>query len=119
VDLLWDIWLATRKDSRQRPIAELCHKKLNILRRRASKPLRVAIELEFTETCEGYAKLLPKVALEGDARSIPKLAELAQTTGCGADQKEDCYPCLRGSKELEAALSEVRSRPPPDLYGND
>jgi hypothetical protein len=41
------------------------------------------------------------------------MARFASTTGCGTDDSEDCYPCLRDDSALVDALRAAKTRQPP------
>lgn len=45
-----------------------------------------------------------------DERALFELVPLQDKTGCGARKKDDCYPCLRTSNELDDAIAAVRTR---------
>jgi hypothetical protein len=40
---------------------------------------------------------------------------LARRTGCGANKRQDCYPCLRDGDLLKKAFNAVRVRREPEL----
>jgi hypothetical protein len=115
LDLLYQIWLDTRGLPGKEAIAEGALKKLEILSLQASSALRVAIELEVTKSCEKLRSVLGRAAVHADLRAAERLTELKRRSGCGADQSEDCWPCLRGGDLLERALEQARSRPAPPL----
>jgi len=115
MDLMWELWQEARVDNARSEQAEILHKKLTILSRRASPALRVAIELEATNRCEKLAALLPRAIKEGDLRSAPRLEALQSTTGCGDSSNGDCYPCLRSDDSLARAIERTSARPAPKL----
>jgi serine/threonine-protein kinase len=115
LDLLWEMWERERFLPDRKEQAEKVGKKLVILSRRASPPLRTAIELTFTTQCEKLQPVLTRAASEADARSIARLRELESRTGCGPEQKEDCYSCLRELSLLEPALATAQKHPTPAL----
>jgi serine/threonine-protein kinase len=116
VDLLYELWFATRDDPSRSMIADLAAKKLTRLRRKASSALRITLELEAAQSCETLVVLLPRATSDADARAVRRLESLAVTTGCGANRSEDCYPCLRTTGDLARALERARSRPAPNPY---
>jgi len=113
VDLLWQLWLEFRQDPKRSEEAELLLKKLVVLSRRASKELRVAIELQTVKTCSGLQPVVERATKHSDERSVERLLELKQTKGCGPTKDGDCYPCLRHDDALARAMSHARSRPAP------
>lgn len=82
----------------------------------ASPALVVALELRRARGCAQYRALLERAQHVGDARALELLRPLTETTGCGADKQQDCYPCLRGDEALALAISTIEKRiaPPAD-----
>jgi hypothetical protein len=81
---------------------------------KASSPaLNIASAFRFASSCEQYYALLMRAKNVGDERCLPYLQILQNTTGCGADQKEDCYPCLRKDARLAEAISAAQKRKAP------
>ncbi|MGC4068985.1 MAG: serine/threonine-protein kinase [Polyangiaceae bacterium] len=115
LDLLWEMWERERFLLDRKEQAEKVSKKLVILSRRASPALRTAIELTFTTQCEKLQPVLARAANEADARSLSRLRELESRSGCGTEQKEDCFSCLREPPLLEPALATARKNPAPAL----
>jgi serine/threonine protein kinase len=115
IDLLYQIWLDTRGLPGKEAIAENALKKSEILSLQASSALRVAIELRVTKSCEKLRSVLGRAAIHADQRAAERLVELQLRTGCGADQREDCWPCLRSDDWVAQALEQARSRPAPPL----
>jgi serine/threonine protein kinase len=115
LELLYDLWLGTRDDDSKAMIAEMAHKKMRILSRRAFPATRIAIDLEFAKGCDKIHKLLPRALKYGDQRSVERLSEFSETTGCGPGGKEDCYPCLRQDDLLAEALAKAEKRAVPKL----
>ncbi len=115
LDLMWELWQEAKGDPARADQADILHKKLTILSRRASPALRVAIELEATNSCDRLADILPRAIKEADTRSVERLESLAKTTGCGDTGKSDCYSCLRSDTKLALATAAARSRPAPKL----
>ena len=70
----------------------------------------MALDLRSATTCEDYLGLLPAVVRDGDQRSSATLRSLRHSDGCGADGKQDCYPCLRDTSLLDDALKAVERR---------
>ena|GEM_PF-3728537 len=52
-----------------------------------------------------------------DERSLKPLKDLNDQTGCGANKRSDCYPCLRGSSKLEAAINQAQMNKAPRYGG--
>lgn len=120
VDLLYDLWMNTKSDKKQRLINDLAYKKLQILHlSKASKALRVRLELEFADPneCEPLKKTVERAMRYADHRSIDALSALKKTDGCGASKTRDCYACLRGTTDLDAAIETARELEPPRFDG--
>lgn len=80
---------------------------------RSSDALKVAIAAWDTRECSDARKLLSRAVRFADNRAVRPLAKFAQTSGCGKDNAEDCYPCLREDGLLVEALKAAQSRRPP------
>jgi len=111
IDLLWDIWNDLRSTD-QEDQAEAALKKLVILSRRASKPLRVAIELNATDRCEKLAEVVGRAEKVADRRSLTRLEHIDAKSQC---TEEGCFPCLKGSQSLARAKSRAKSRAAPAM----
>ncbi|HNS95541.1 MAG TPA: serine/threonine-protein kinase [Polyangiaceae bacterium] len=109
VDLLWDIWHDLLKHD-QPAQAETAFKKLVILSRRASKPLRVAIELHATDRCNKLMEVVSRAEKMADQRSLDRLQHIQSKTEC---TQEGCYPCLKKSPSLTRAMQRATSHPAP------
>ena len=114
LELLWDIWndLHAKGD---RDYADSALQKLVILSRRASSPLRAAIELQSTTKCEKLASIVARAAKSADARSLPRLRAIEKKTACDSTDPEVCLPCLRGSDDLAKAIKRAETRPAPRM----
>ncbi len=118
MDLIYDLWSATRGTPERRTIAEFAYKKLQILRiNKPSKALRVRLGLEFDRRCPELEKTVRLARVHADTRSAPALEALKSRTGCGADKQQDCHECLRGAGDLDLALATARSHPAPVIDG--
>jgi len=117
LDVVFDAWSAARKDAAGTALATHSKRLLDDPRaaHRASPALRVALALWAGTSCESYRALLPRVVVEGDARSLPVLSALARTQGCGPQQRRDCFACLRGDDLLARATAAAAARPGPEL----
>ena len=62
------------------------------------------------EALHQAAALLPRVAAEGDRRSLTQLKRLTKTDGCGFLGLRDCWPCLHKGKALRAAITRLEAR---------
>jgi eukaryotic-like serine/threonine-protein kinase len=115
IDLIWELWQRERFLPDRKERTDKLAKKLVILSLQASPALRVAIELTFTNSCEKLLSILARAATEADARSVVRLSDLAATSGCGPNQNEDCFPCLRESPLLGQARERAKRTPAPIL----
>ncbi|MCC6214909.1 MAG: serine/threonine protein kinase [Polyangiaceae bacterium] len=111
-DLLYDVWVGTKRITPTTQLAkDLVYS--DEVRRAASPALAIALDLRAAESCAEVARLLPRATLHGDARAIRVLLPMQKATGCGPDEKEDCWPCLRADETLKTAIAEARQRPEP------
>jgi hypothetical protein len=113
-DLLYEVWTGTPKRNEATALAEALLRHDGV-RARASKPLAVALDLRTATECGAVKALLPQVAQHGDRRSLVPLSKLTLRRGCGANKKQDCWPCLRQDKgkAIAEAMKAVRRRPEP------
>jgi hypothetical protein len=120
LDMLYDAWQTVKADKKQRTLAEYLYKQLEIHHsRRASKALKVTLDLEFAAglECMQVQKVVASAIKHADSRSTSRLEALKDTRGCGFDKQRDCYPCLRENEDLEAALQTARETPAPRFDG--
>jgi hypothetical protein len=114
-DLLYEVWTGTvARNSATELARSLVFSKE--VRAKASPELAVALELRIAETCEQNKALLPKVLEKGDRRSLALLAKLSRRFGCGANKRQDCYPCLREDKAVDEAMTAVKKRREPKPF---
>jgi eukaryotic-like serine/threonine-protein kinase len=76
----------------------------------ASPGLGAIIKLRYSAGCEEKRVLLAATKKHADERALFELVPLQDRSGCGARKKDDCYPCLRTSNDLDDAIAAVRSR---------
>ncbi len=115
VDLLWLVWQQIRRVTDQADDAERVRKKLVVLSHRARPSLRVAIELEYYQSCPALESIVNRAAKVADSRSLTALEGLQKTTGCGPRQEYDCTPCVRTEGILDKAIQRAREVSPPPL----
>lgn len=114
-DLLYEIWTGTvARNSATELARSLVFSKE--VRAKASPELAVALELRIAESCEQNRALLPRALDKGDRRSLALLAKLARRFGCGANKRQDCYPCLREDKAVDEAMAAVKKRREPKPF---
>ncbi|MEO8181142.1 MAG: serine/threonine-protein kinase [Deltaproteobacteria bacterium] len=112
VDLLFDVWLATKeKTAATRGAREWLDSAA--VRAAASPAAKLALELREAKGCSALRELLPRARDAGDERSLAPLKRLQAKSGCGFLGLKDCYSCLRGEGALEQAQSAVSDRPAP------
>lgn len=111
-DLLYEMWTGTvvRNSATELARSLVFSKEV---RAKASPELAVALDLRIAETCEQNKELLPRVLDKGDRRSLALLAKLSRKFGCGANKRQDCYPCLREDKAVDEAMTAVKKRREP------
>jgi serine/threonine-protein kinase len=116
-DLVYDVWSANRRNKANAEVAKLAKSQLesDALRAQASPALLIALDLGKSNSCGSYKKLLPRAVEHADARSVSSLKALTASRGCGFLGLGDCYGCLRGSKDLAAALKSAPTRPAPSF----
>lgn len=115
-DLIYEVWTATASRSTATDLARSLINGKDV-RAKASKALAVALELRDADTCEKSRELLPRANAEGDRRSFALLSKMTRKYGCGPGKRQDCYACLRDSKDLEDALKAVKARREPKPFG--
>ncbi len=78
---------------------------------KSTPALKIALQLRAAQGCEEVAALLRRTREVGDERSATLLRPYTRTDGC---KGRDCYPCMRGTTDLESALgaAEKRAAPP-------
>jgi serine/threonine protein kinase len=76
----------------------------------ATPSLRAIVKLRYSAGCDEKKALLPDLKKSSDERALFELVPLQDRTGCGARKKDDCYPCLRTSNDLDDAIAVVRTR---------
>jgi eukaryotic-like serine/threonine-protein kinase len=78
---------------------------------KVAKPgLRAIVKLRYSAGCDEKKALLASLKKDSDERALFELVPLQDRTGCGARKKDDCYPCLRTSNELDDTIAAVRTR---------
>jgi hypothetical protein len=117
-DLLFDVWETHRKTANMAPITKVAkqHLETNAVRAKASPALLVLLDLWLAKSCGSYKTLLSRVSQFADERAVGKLKSLQSGRGCGFLGFGDCFPCLRGNKDLSNALKAAESRPAPALF---
>jgi eukaryotic-like serine/threonine-protein kinase len=76
----------------------------------ATPNLRAIVKLRYSAGCDEKRALLASLKKESDERALFELVPLQDKSGCGARKKDDCYPCLRTTNELDDAIAAVRAR---------
>ncbi len=76
----------------------------------ATAGLRAIVKLRYSAGCDEKKSLLADVKKNSDERALFELVPLQDKSGCGARKKDDCYPCLRTSNDLDDAITAVRNR---------
>lgn len=115
-DLLYEVWTGTVLRNENTDLARALLLSEDV-RPKASPALAVSLDLRQAERCEDTAKIIPRAKAHGDRRALHLLVKLTRKYGCGANKREDCYPCLRGSDALDQALKAVKNRREPKTFG--
>ena len=115
VDIVYDVWSAAASGHGTQNDARAAKKLLDDpqVRAFASKPLKIALELNDARGCADYRRILPKVISGGDDRCLRTLRRLTFDRGCGLFKLGDCYACLRGTNTLSLSIETVKNRPGP------
>jgi eukaryotic-like serine/threonine-protein kinase len=120
LDVLWDVWTDTKKNTEQAAINRRARAFLDdgAVRSHASRAMGVVLELERAEKrrrCGEASRLLSSVVEHGDDRVLPVLDRFASTRGCGLLDLGDCWGCLRGTTALTLARDAAKARPGPSF----
>ncbi len=78
----------------------------------ASQPVAVAAGLRYAKSCSARHDLLPRAGEIGDRRALAYLKLMKIRSGCGRRGHDDCFPCVRKDKDLEAAIEAIEKREP-------
>jgi serine/threonine protein kinase len=76
----------------------------------ASEATIILIDLRMAQRCEDKRGLLHRAGQQGDARTLAYLQGLQKTTGCGAGEQADCWPCMRKGTALQATIDTLKKR---------
>jgi eukaryotic-like serine/threonine-protein kinase len=122
LDIVWDVWSATRQKQDQAALSKRARQFLDdsAVQRQASRELSLVLELERAERrrrCGEAKSALAKVREYGDQRVLPTLERFKSTRGCGFMDLGDCWGCLRGKQELAGAREAAAERPGPSFAG--
>lgn len=112
VDILFSVWADTRRRTPTTALAEQYLQQQDV-RSRASKPLRLALELRGDLECKHALELVREAEKIGDTRALRPLASLRKQRGCGPGSRSDCYGCLRDGDDLENAIAAAAKRVGP------
>lgn len=108
-EMLWDLGTAKETEAKHGARA-LRALRLPAVREKASPALSVALDLRGAGTCTAKKALLARAAETGDRRSLGPLRALVSTKGCGFLGLKDCWPCLRGDRQLDNAVHAIEQR---------
>lgn len=114
-DLLYEVWTAAPNHPEGIELAQALLFSRDV-RGKATDALSVALELHLAQDCLANRDVLARAVGVGDRRSLPLLKRLKARVGCGRNEKQDCYPCLRPRSALDAAIAAVKSRPAPSPF---
>ncbi|HEX6765552.1 MAG TPA: serine/threonine-protein kinase, partial [Polyangiaceae bacterium] len=122
VDILFDVWAATRAQKDAQAINRRARQFLDdgSVRDHASRELRIALDLEKAEKkrrCKDVPDLVKKASEYADERAVAVLDKFASSRGCGIFGLGDCWSCLRGNKDVANAREAAASRKGPTWSG--
>jgi hypothetical protein len=114
-DIIYNAWAGAASGRSMQVDTKVAKKLLDDpqLRKVASRPLAVALELADARGCADYRRALSKVITDGDERCLRTLRRLTYDRGCGLFGLGDCYSCLRGNSALAQAIEAAKSRLSP------
>ncbi len=114
-DALYEVWAGKNRDPETTRLArDLLYVKS--VREKASPALSVALDLRAGNlSCEEVSAVVDRALAHGDRRSLRSLGTLTNRSGCGPNNADDCYPCLRSGRRHWEAVSAVLKRPAPKL----
>jgi hypothetical protein len=114
-DILYEVWVGKNHDPETARLArDLLY--VESVREKASPALSVALDLRAGNlSCEDASAVVDRARAHGDGRSLRLLGTLTNRRGCGPNNAEDCYPCLRSDGRHWEAVSAVLKRPAPKL----
>jgi hypothetical protein len=109
------IYKASRTHRRDAELVDLADALLSTaeVRGRASPAMSVVIDAMHLKTCEQARDVLKRASEDGDRRSVPHLAPLGESTGCGPSKIDDCYECLRVDRLLVDSVRLAQERIEP------
>ena len=117
VDLLYDVWEATKAVPSQAAISKRARSYLDDdgVRAKAAPALKLLLDVNKAqkEGCASVKRWLARAATEGDARVVPLLKRFDDHRGCGFLGLGDCYSCLRAGKDVASTADSVSARPGP------
>ena len=111
-DFLFDVWSRTAQKTTSTTLAFETLKESPMVNN-YSDPLRLALALREAEECSEISELLPEVIEKADQRAANRLKALSKKTGCGKNETEDCFTCLRSTLLLKQALRQAEERKAP------
>ena len=111
-DLIYSAWAGSRKKTDATKLAKALSYSAGV-RARTSKALSVALDLRHVEDCEKLAELLKQVEDVGDRRALNPMRRFNRRTGCGDNERSDCWSCLRKGDLLRDSSSAASKRAAP------
>lgn len=112
VNILFSTWADTARRTNATALAERYLKQDEILKK-ASRAVKLALELRTVSDCERLREILVQVREFGDTRALRPLAKMRSTKGCSKHKNGDCWPCLRNDDLLEDAIAAAAKRIAP------
>jgi hypothetical protein len=82
------------------------------VREKASRELKVALDLRDVEECDVAKGFVQAANDHGDRRSVHLLAKFNNKWGCGPKKRDDCWECLRSlddEKDAATIVDAIRS----------
>lgn len=88
------------------------------VRAKASDELNTLLDLRHEKRreqkdCQKVLGIMERAQVDADARLLTQMGGLFRKRGCGPDEREDCWPCLRGVDVLKQAAVAASKRKAP------
>jgi hypothetical protein len=115
-DMLYEVWTGTVQRNATTELARALLYSKDV-RPKASPALAVALDLRVASNCRENQAILGRAEKDGDRRALHLVLQLQRRYGCGANKRQDCNACLRGSDDVDKAVKAVRDRREPHPFG--
>lgn len=111
-DLLYVVWAGTHRRTPATELAQALSYSKEV-RSHASKELELVLQLRRVDDCSKAVELLEQAEEYGDRRTLTAMQRFNRRHGCGANERADCWSCMRNSQVLRDASAAARKRVAP------